>query len=112
MAAEQNKEQQEDQKAKIFPWVSSPNGNLEIYMNFHHISWSLVDVRIQFGQLIPVPADSRNFVSQERGAVTMAWQRAKLLAEALTALVKSYESVNGEIKPLTIPPAPSELPKP
>jgi hypothetical protein len=114
MAEEQNKEQQpeqkENQKAK-FPWVSSPHGNPEIYTNYHHISWSLVDVRIQFGQLMPDKPDSQTFVSQERAAVTIAWQRAKLLAIALSDLVRSYESVNGEIKSLNLPPAPSEPPK-
>ena len=62
-------------------------------------------MRIQFGQLMPDRPNSKNFVSQERAAVTMAWQRAKLLAEMLTDLVKSYEDVNGEIKPLKLPPA-------
>ena len=110
--AEKSTQDKTGEPAKPFPWIPSPNGSFETYANFHHISWSLVDVRIQFGQLIPDPPASKNFVSQERAAVTIAWQRAKLLAIALADLVKSYESVNGEIKPLIIPPVPPEPPAP
>jgi hypothetical protein len=102
MVEERNESDNIDEPSKIFEWEPSPNGNPEIYANFTHISWSLVDVRIQFGQLIPDAPTSKRFVSQERGAVTIAWQRAKLLAKTLTNLVEAYEEVNGDIKPLKL----------
>jgi len=97
-----------DGKPTIFKWIKSDKPVPEIYTNFAHVSWTLFDVRVSLGELVPVaPGQSTEFVVQERGAVTFAWPEAKILRDTLTALVESYEKTNGEIKPLKIPPDPS-----
>jgi hypothetical protein len=103
MAEEQIKP---NEPARAFEWAPSPNDNPDIYANYTHVSWTLVDVRIQFGRLVPERTGLSKFVSEERGSVTLAWQQAKILAKSLDALIASYEAVNGEIKPLQIAPVP------
>lgn len=99
-----------DQVAASPEWVPSPNGVPEIYTNFVHANWSLYDVRIRLGQLVPDPKSTNpatsKWVSEERAAVTFAWPHAKILRDLLINLVKRYEEVNGEIKPLKLPPSP------
>jgi hypothetical protein len=98
MALDENKPSETTQTQKIFEWAVSPTGNIEIYSNFTLLGWTLVDVRIQCGRLMPECAGSQNFVIREQAAVTMAWHQAKVLANSLADLIKSYEKENGEIK--------------
>jgi hypothetical protein len=91
---------------KIFEWEASPTGNIEVYSNINILSWSLVDVRIQCGKLMPEAGGSKNFVIREQAAVTMAWYQAKVLANSLADLIKSYEKENGEIKLPKLAPIP------
>src|ERR1035437_4431652 len=99
-----------EQQAPAPEWIPSPNGVHEIYTNFLHSNWSLYDVRVRLGQLIPDPKNANASVSkwvvEERAAVTFAWAEAKVLSDLLVKLIAKYEEVNGEIKPLKLPPPP------
>jgi hypothetical protein len=98
----------DEQKPETPNWVKSPEPQPEIYSNFFHVSWTLFDVRIQLGQLVPSePGQSKSFVVEEQAAVTVAWPQAKNLRDMLIALVENYENTNGEIKQLKITPAPT-----
>jgi hypothetical protein len=93
---------------QVFEWVEAEYDAPEIYGNFTNCSWTLVDVRIQIGQLIPKkPGNlSAGFAVQERGFVTLAWHQAKVLRDILESVVASYEQVNGEIKMPNLAPTP------
>jgi len=103
-------------------WIPARDGSfIEIYGNFAHASWTLFDVRIKVGHLIPSeespdPIDDKDslnpkgFVIEQLAAITIAWPQAKYLRDVLTRLVASYEEVNGEIKPLKLPPDPTTPP--
>lgn len=95
-------------------WVRSPNGIVEIYANLAHITWSLDDVRVRLGILVPSaetlsPGKDFRSVVEEKAAVTISWRSAKILALEFARLIQSYEKVNGEInvKP-TLTPSPDE----
>ncbi len=91
-----------------FHWVKTPAGAIEVYSNFTHTSWTLYDIRIQFGHLLPLVDDPNGtFVAEERAGVTLAWAQAKNLARVLDSLVKAYEAANGEIKPINLPNTPT-----
>jgi len=104
MAVEQREEPTKNDKPsgsdilKKFDWEQSRYPIPEIYSNYLQSSWSLTDVRLLFGQLKPQFGDSKNFLVEERGAVTLPWAQAKHLAATLSALVRKYEEANGEIK--------------
>jgi hypothetical protein len=91
-----------------FEWIESKKDVPEIYGNFLHTSWTLVDVRFHIGQLIPkrVGDPTTGFVVEDRGSVTIAWPQVKVLRDLLASLVASYETVNGEIKNINLPPIP------
>ena len=87
-----------------FDWKRSPDGVREFYANFLHVAWTLFDIRIQIGQLMPEGADpSAKFYAEERAGVTMSWAQAKGLRDMLIDVVKRYENVNGEIEPIILP---------
>ena len=91
----------EENKKVEFKWVRSKESIPEVYGNFFHATWTLVDVRVRVGELVPDlsnPSDKKAFLVDERAAVTVSWPQAKVLAGTLTKLVASYEQVNGEIK--------------
>lgn len=95
-----------------FTWVKSKEPKPDFYANYTHVSWTLFDVRLTLGQLVPTePGESKDFVVQEQGAVTIAWPEAKILRDMLIGLVESYEKTNGEIKPLKLAPSP-DVPTP
>jgi hypothetical protein len=85
-------------------WVQNPRGLTEIYGNYIHCNWSLFDTRILIGHLKPELGDSKKFVIEEQGALTLAWAQTKNLARLLTEMVEAYESVNGEIQQLKLAP--------
>jgi len=92
-------------KKSMTKWVPPRQGHgPEIYANLAHPTWTLFDVRIRLGHLIPNPEKPAEFVAEELGAVTFAWPHAKILRDMLTRLVASYEQTNGEIKTLQLPP--------
>jgi hypothetical protein len=39
--------------------------------------------------------------------VTIPWYQAKVLRDVLDGIVKNYESINGELKPLKLPNRPA-----
>lgn len=92
-------------ETKSYEWRAK-EGTPQIYTNFANVSWTLFDVRFVFGQLIPAAPGTKQFIVEERASVTFAWPEAKALRDMLVALIAQYEEVNGEIKPLKIPPAP------
>jgi len=99
--------QEEKQPELKTEWVESKEGSPEIYGNFFNTSWTVFDVRFQVGQLIPRKESdlAAGFVVEKRGAVTIAWPEAKALLIMLSDLVGRYEKVNGEIKPVILPPS-------
>src|SRR5271169_3481731 len=98
-------EQKQPEPPVRFDWVKRKEGTPEIYTNYLHASWTLFDVRVIAGQLVPLSNDSiSGFVAEERVALTFAWPQAKVLRDALIDLVARYEKTNGEIKPPKLPP--------
>jgi hypothetical protein len=98
-------QEQEKPKPTKFDWIKPKEATPEIYCNYFHPSWTLFDVRVQLGQLVPRDSDpASGFVVEQRGAVTVAWPEVKILRDALANLVAKYEKVNGEIKPLKLAP--------
>lgn len=104
MSTEEQKPQGET--VPSFPWIESEEGVFEEYSNFLHMNWTLFDVRIRFGQIVPNPQhppERAGFAVSERAAITMPWGQAKALRDMLEELVNKYESVNGEIKVPNLP---------
>lgn len=96
-----------DEKKDQVKWAAPKEPKPEIYTNFVHTSWTLYDVRLQLGLLVPTDAGvTLDFVVEQQGAVTFGWPQAKNLRDVLTRLVESYEKTNGEIKPLKLAPTP------
>jgi hypothetical protein len=99
------KEKKQPEKPK-FIWVKPKETTPEIYTNYIHVSWTLFDVRVQLGHLIPTGEElTSGFAVEQLGAVTFAWAEAKALRDVLTNVVAKYEQANGEIKPLKLPPS-------
>lgn len=92
----------EENKKPTYKWVRRKDHIPEIYCNYIHTSWTLFDVRLQLGQLIP-SEEKDGFVADESAAVTFSWNQAKLVRDLMVGLVKSFEDANGEIKPLKLP---------
>lgn len=81
-------------------WVIPPDGISEAYIDWYHVNWMPLTIRIRLGQVIPNPKlapERATWAVGERAAVTMPWATAKALAEFITKLVKAYEKENGEI---------------
>lgn len=104
------KEQPQKETPKI-PLVRPDDGIFETYSNFVDAVWTLFDVTIRFAQITPAPPSSgRPFDAVESAAVTVAWPEAKILRNILVDLVNRFEETNGEIKPLKLPPSPTDAP--
>lgn len=89
-----------------FPWVQTDEGVCDVYSNFLNLNWTLYDIRIRFGQIIPNPEqqpDVALWAINEWAAVTMPWGQAKALRDMLNEAVLKYEAVNGEITLPTLP---------
>jgi hypothetical protein len=93
--------------------IEFPNdGIYEAYSNVVNANWTLYDIRLRFSELIQLPDDDRpNWQNQhgvimERAAITMPWHQAKYLRDLLAGIVKNYEEINGELKPIKLPAAP------
>jgi hypothetical protein len=76
-----------------FDWVPPRDGHAipELYSNYIVSSWTMYDVRARIGQLIPSGPGAREFVVEERAALTLSWARAKAVANMLAKLVSDYE---------------------
>ncbi len=104
----------DDQEPKLeinkFPFVKPDEGIFQIYSNYIDVAWTLFDVTIRFAQIVPLPmeGDKARFEAEENARVTLAWPEAKILATIMADLVSRYERVNGEIKPVKLPPSPTD----
>jgi hypothetical protein len=89
------------------------DGIYETYANVVNANWTYDDVRLRFAELIQVPDEDRpNWENQhgvvmERAAITLPWRQVKLLRDLLDGIVKNYEEINGELKPLKLPAPPA-----
>jgi hypothetical protein len=85
------------------------DGIFETYSNVVNMNWTLHDLRLRFAELIQVPDEDRpswenqHGVIMERAAITMPWHQAKVLRDMLSGVIKNYEELNGELKPLKLP---------
>lgn len=106
----EDQQKQPQQPELTQEWIDSPRGCPEIYGNMVNPSWTLHDVRFVVGALIPKAETNpkEGFIVEKRCAITISWAGVKGLLVMLADLVRRYESVNGEIKPLKLAPTPSE----
>ena len=94
------------------PLEEPEDGVFEAYANVVNLNWTLTDIRIRFAELIQVSDEDRpNWENQhgillERAAVTVPWYQAKALRDLLAGVIKNYEAINGELKPLKLPARP------
>lgn len=97
-------------EGKKFPFVKPDEGIFQVYSNYIDAAWTLFDVTIRFAQIVPLPPSEAqlNFEAEENARVTIAWPEAKILANILTGLVKRFEEVNGEIKPIKLASSPGD----
>jgi hypothetical protein len=94
----------------------SPDGGIrETYSNHIALCATGSDLRIAFGQLVPIGGNAAHEGAREdtktmpvsseieqRVAVTVAWDQAKWLGQLLADAVTRFEAKNGEIKkPIT-----------
>lgn len=101
----------EDQKpqgetAPSFPWIEPEEGICEAYSNFVHLNWTLYDVRIRFGQIVPnpeQPPEKAFWAIAEWAAVTIPYGQAKALRDMLDEVIRKYEALNGEINVPQLP---------
>ena len=91
---------EEETKSQIaMKWVRAKTGSSpEIYANVAHPSWTIYDVRLQFGRVIMAEESPNDLVVENAGAVTLSWNHAKVLRDRLTVLISLYETINGELK--------------
>lgn len=106
--ANELKTTQSNQSSEVvsFSWIQPEEGVCEVYSNFHHVNWTLFDVRVRYGQIIPHPQqqpDKAVWAVEEYAAVTIPWGQAKALRDMLTEAIRTYEAVNGEIKLPVLP---------
>ena len=99
------KQSEAPESSPKFAWVLPRDGHPipEIYANYILVSWTMYDIRARLGQLIPSGTGRRDFVVEERAALTLSWQHAKSVAALLAKMVGDYEKVNGEIPILKLP---------
>jgi len=102
-----------DNPAPLPRWIKPEKGTVQMYSNFTNASWTLTDISIAIGRIIPKfnPIDhAQGMEVEEQAAVTMSWASAKGLRDMLTNLVTAYEKANGEIKPLKLADLESPIP--
>jgi hypothetical protein len=94
------------------PLEEPEDGVFQGYANVVNLNWTLTDVRIRFSELIQVPDEDRptwenqHGILLERAALTIPWYQAKALRDLLDGVIKNYETINGELKPLKLPARP------
>jgi len=95
------------------PLEEPEDGVFQAYAKVVNLNWTLTDVRIRFSELMQVPDEDRpNWENQhgiplERASLTIPWLQAKSLRDMLDGLIKNYEEINGELKPLKLPARPT-----
>ncbi|MDP8991197.1 MAG: DUF3467 domain-containing protein [Acidobacteriota bacterium] len=94
------------------PLEEPEDGVFEAYANVVNMSWTLYDIRLRFAELVQVPDSDRptwenqHGIILERAAITIPWHQAKHLRDQLAALIKNYEEINGELRPMKLPARP------
>ncbi len=81
-------------------WIAAPTGIHRIYANYAHVSWTLHDVTVRVGQLIPADLEHPSepgSVIEERADITFTWPHAKAVRDMLNGIIAAYENANGEI---------------
>lgn len=78
--------------------IPAEDGVFEGYGNQINVTWTLFDVALRFGQIIPAPGEDPPWANMEVAAITIPWGQAKALRDTLAEIVSRYEKVNGEIK--------------
>jgi hypothetical protein len=104
------KDKESASESNKFPFVKPDEGIFQAYSNYIDAAWTLFDVTIRFGQVVPLPSEvgQPKFEAEENARITVAWPEAKYLATILADLVKRFEGVNGEIQPLKLAPSPAD----
>src|SRR2546426_548610 len=79
MAKQKNSKPQRQAKAETptFTVIEPAGGTIYIYANLVQLTWTLVDLKIRFGELTKIGPNGHNTVT-ERAVATMAWAEAKL----------------------------------
>ena len=104
---------------KAFRLVNPDGGLPEIYSNHVALSITRDDVRLAFGQIVPMEerlvdaafewpeGNKKNRVVPgtvaQRVAVTVSWQQAKRVSQALAEAVARFEAKNGAMKDAVAP---------
>jgi len=84
--------------------LEEEEGTFSTYANVINMDWTLYDVRFRFAELMQVPDDelptweNQRAVVLEKALIRIPWHQAKMLRDLLDGVVKSYESLNGELK--------------
>jgi|SRR3954467_11273155 hypothetical protein len=83
-------------------WRRLP-GSANVYSNWIYMNYSVTDVRIRFGLLIPSDyetplAGQPESIAEEQVSVTMSWPQVKNLSQMLKLAVEAYENSNGPIE--------------
>jgi hypothetical protein len=88
------------------PLLETEEGVFQAYANVVNMDWTLLDLRLRFGELTqdtdpekPTWANQHSVI-WERAAITMPWHQVKTLSKMLSDIVRSYEELNGELKPI------------
>jgi|SRR5271154_354227 len=93
-----------DENIANLPLEEPHDGVFETYANTVDGDWTLTDVSLRFLQLMHIPSEknptnvNREPVFIERANITIPWWQAKVLWIMLGNLIRSYETVNGELK--------------
>jgi hypothetical protein len=102
------------EKLKGFRLVEPDGGLPEIYSNHVALSTTRDDLRLAFGQIVPLEGQviDSSFewpggnakttalpgIVTERVAVTVTWQQAKRVSQALAGAVARFEAKNGTME--------------
>ena len=93
-------------------WVRPEKGVFDTYVDWYHVNWLPLNVRIRFAHIIADPRTSpdqgSSWVLEERVAVTMPWIAVKTLSKLLADIVSAYEKENGELIVPKIPSLPTQ----
>jgi hypothetical protein len=102
---------------ETLPLEEPEDGVYETYANMVEADWTLTEVRLRFLHLLHVTSgdkptnQNREAILLERACISLPWWQAKVMKEMLDGLIRSYESVNGELQKPMLAPRP-ELKKP
>jgi hypothetical protein len=95
------------------PIEQPEDGIFTEYANVVNLDWTLYDVRIRFGELMQVLDDNsptwnnQHGIILEKAAIRIPWHQAKFLCLLLAGVIKNYEELNGELKTIKLPAAPT-----